>query len=166
MRVVVEEVHVLHFEVLAHTLYLLLPHVFSLLPFVGLGKFGNPSGGDPTVSFHHCRRRSASGMAHSANLRVTHCVALGTSAECFAYWNSVHLCDYCVGHCSFDSHRDDFLHCFLGSQPLFGWDRHIPQSCGNVVYFGCCFYYDLLRVTSTVYYEQHPLCQPTNSLFP
>jgi hypothetical protein len=100
--------------------------VISLLLFAELGKFGNPSGGDLTASFHHCRRKSASGTARSANLWVDHCMALKTSVDYFACWNSMHLYDHCVGHCSFDNHHDDFLHCFLGSQPLFGWERHNP----------------------------------------
>jgi hypothetical protein len=93
-------------------------------------------------------------------------MALGTLADYFACWNSVHLCDHFVGHCSYDSHHDDFLHYFLGSQPLFGWDRHIPQICGNVACSGYCFSCDLLGVTFVVYYGKHPLRRPSDSLFP
>jgi hypothetical protein len=105
-------------------------------------------------------------MARSVDLRVIHCMASETSTDYFAYWNLVSLCDHLVGHCSCCSHPDDFLRCFLESQPILGRDRRILRSYGNVAYFGYCLYCDLHRVTSVVYYEQHLLRRPTDLLFP
>lgn len=63
-------------------------------------------------------------MARSADLRVTHCMALETLADYFTYWNSVHLYDRFADHYSSSNRLDDFLHYFLGSQSPLGWDRH------------------------------------------
>ena len=134
--------------------------------FAEPGKFGSPSGGALTVSFRLNRRKSASGRARSVVPRVTHCMASETLVDCFVCWNSAHLCDHFIGHCSCDSHHDDFLHCFLGSQPLLGWDRHILCFGECVAYFDSCFCCDPLRVTSAVCCEQHLLHQPSNLLCP
>jgi hypothetical protein len=66
-----------------------------------------------------------------------------------------------------NNHPDDFLHYFLGSQPLLGWDRHNRKTVEkNVAYFGCCFCCGLPRVTCAVCFGQHLRHPPSDSLFP
>jgi hypothetical protein len=104
-------VHVPRSLVLVQILCLLLLHVRLLSPVAEPEKFSNSSGGDLTVYFPHCRRRSASGKACSTNPRMTYYMALKTLVDCFVCSNLVHPCDRFADPCSYN-HLDYFLRCF------------------------------------------------------
>jgi hypothetical protein len=164
LQVVVAMARALRSLSLVRILSLLPPIACSLSLFAKLEKFDSLSGGDPTVFFFQSRHKSASGTDSSKDLRVTRCMAAETWVDYFACWSLVRLCDHFIARCSCGNHHADFHHYFLGSQPILGWDRRIPQSCENVAYSGYRFRCDLLQVTSAIYYEQRLRRQPNDLL--
>lgn len=103
--------------------YLLPVRWHALRTYSVLGKFGSPSANVPTVSSRCCRDKSAFGMVRSSYLREIY-TAFGTLDHYFPCLGADYPCSRCAVHRSFDNRLDYFLHYFLGSQPIFGRDRH------------------------------------------
>jgi hypothetical protein len=130
-----------------------------------LGKFGSPSRDDPTVFSHYYRERSASGMVLSEDPRVID-MAFGISVHYFACWDGERPFNRCATHYSSDNHLDYYFHYLLGNQPIFvQGHRSLRTVKKSVVYFDC-FGCGRPQAIYAVYFEQHLLHQPKDSLFP